>query len=375
MLSPDEKSNEPFWFLEGYLSGTKRLWRVQVRKFPFRIGRRPDLDLTLSTGSVSQEHAVLMFEEGRLYVRDLSSTNGTFVNRKRITEDTQIEEGDIIHFSVQEFRVGIERPQNWATTTNATRIYEGNLPHELAVGTRQFLDMLRDRKVMPLFQPICDMQDGSIFGYELLGRGDFDGLPKSPGELFRIASSLGMEAELSMVFRQIGVEVGRNAALQGKLFVNMHPVEAQQQRFLESLAELRKAAPELPIILEIHEAAVANVAAMRELRVKLADMKMGLAYDDFGAGQARLLELVEAPPDVLKFDMALIRGIDRAGPQKQQLLASLIGISKDLGILNLAEGIEDAEETRVCREMGFALAQGYYFGKPAAAPTALKLEP
>lgn len=47
-----------------------------------------------------------------------------------------------------------------------------------------------------------------------------------------------------------------------------------------------------------------------------------LVYDDFGAGQARVLELAEAPSDVLKFDMSLIRDIDSAPPPRQRLVGS-----------------------------------------------------
>ena len=51
---------------------------------------------------------------------------------------------------------------------------------------------------------------------------------------------------------------------------------------------------------------------MRHLRRSLKDLAIGMAYDDFGAGQARLIELTEVPPDVLKFDIALTKDVHRA---------------------------------------------------------------
>jgi EAL domain-containing protein (putative c-di-GMP-specific phosphodiesterase class I) len=119
--------------------------------------------------------------------------------------------------------------------------------------------------------------------------------------------------------------------------------------------------------LEIHEAAVTCVKQMREMRALLNELNMGLAYDDFGAGQARIVELGEAPPDYLKFDIELIRDIDHASPERQRMLASLVNIVGDLGIASLAEGVETAAEHETCLQMGFNFGQGFHYGKPALA--------
>ena len=103
---------------------------------------------------------------------------------------------------------------------------------------------------------------------------------------------------------------------------------------------------------------------MKRFRGVLSDLEMQLSYDDFGAGQGRLLELGEVPPDVLKFDMQLIRDIDTASATRQDLLASLVRIAIDLGTTPLAEGVETAGEHQTCQQMGFLLGQGYRYGRP-----------
>ena len=108
-----------------------------------------------------------------------------------------------------------------------------------------------------------------------------------------------------------------------------------------------------------------DVATIKMLRLVLTDLNMKLAYDDFGAGQARLNELVEARPDYLKFDRKLIAGLNSANTSRQQLVQSLVTMSKQLGITTLAEGVETAEEAAACKQIGFELMQGFYFGKPA----------
>jgi EAL domain-containing protein (putative c-di-GMP-specific phosphodiesterase class I) len=119
--------------------------------------------------------------------------------------------------------------------------------------------------------------------------------------------------------------------------------------------------------LEVHEAAITDVARLRALRDEMKAIGVDLAYDDFGAGQARLLELAEAPPDVLKFDIHLIRGLPESPRQRQQLVESLVRVTTELGITPLAEGVETAAEAEVCGQLGFQLAQGYYFGYPKPA--------
>jgi EAL domain-containing protein (putative c-di-GMP-specific phosphodiesterase class I) len=97
---------------------------------------------------------------------------------------------------------------------------------------------------------------------------------------------------------------------------------------------------------------------------------MQLAYDDFGTGQARLQDIVVVPPDFLKFDMSMIRGLDLATAGQQRLVRSLVEMARSLGIRVLAEGIETAGEHEACQQLGFELAQGFFYGKPARLPEA-----
>jgi EAL domain-containing protein (putative c-di-GMP-specific phosphodiesterase class I) len=96
---------------------------------------------------------------------------------------------------------------------------------------------------------------------------------------------------------------------------------------------------------------------------------MGLAFDDFGAGQARIAELAEIRPDHLKFDRRIITGLDVADPSRRRFVQSLIQAVHDLGILALAEGIETQGEFEVCRDLGFETAQGFYLGLPESVET------
>jgi EAL domain-containing protein (putative c-di-GMP-specific phosphodiesterase class I) len=131
-----------------------------------------------------------------------------------------------------------------------------------------------------------------------------------------------------------------------------------------SLREIRHARPQQPLTLEVHEAAAADLCTMKMLRLVLDDLNMKLAYDDFGAGQARLAELVEARPDYVKFDRQLISGLDTTATGRLQMVESLVKMCRQLGIVTLGEGVETAAEAEACRKIGFELMQGFYFGRP-----------
>ncbi len=155
--------------------------------------------------------------------------------------------------------------------------------------------------------------DSQIFGYEILGRGNLPGFVRYPMKLFQIASTINMSAQLSRLFRQTGVSIGSTLPGRPVLFINTHPSEVRDwKRLVRNFQRLRSRFPRLQFAVEIHEGAVTDLYQMRSLRSLLKELDIMLAYDDFGSGQARLLELVEVPPDYLKVDRRLIRDIHLA---------------------------------------------------------------
>lgn len=364
------------WFLEGSL-GHGNTWLIPIEKLPFTIGRHEGSSLTLSSKKISRYHAVIDEFGGILRVRDLGSTNGTFVNRQPLRDernDVALQAGDVLHFGGMAFRLlteqesADEEPDASAVVSTTVMLDDAERLPTFVIQAKEFKQMLRSGAVSPRFQPIMRLPDGPSIGHELLGRGAFPGLPESPLELFAIAEHLGLEVALSQVFRRVGVAESKRLENRGTLFINMHPAEIELTSLLAALKELRDAEPSAPLALELHEKTVTDAIGMKRLKAALQDMQIQLAYDDFGAGQARLLELIQAPPDYLKFDISLIRDIHLQPPRSQQVIKTLVDIAKDLGIATLAEGVEVAEEAEVCVKLGFELAQGYFYSRPFQLP-------
>ena len=356
------------WLLESRMDGGRQLRQIPIAPIPFRIGRMPGLDLVLPSQLVSKTHAEISEANGALRLRDLRSTNGTFVNRQPAT-DVSLREGDIVHFADFEFRIGRRehvtvRIDDNDGTTGTISISALRLPQGLAEGTREMRDLLEEEAVTVLFQPIVRLPGGQVEAYEVLGRGTHPKLPEDPESLFKIAAGIGKATQLSRLLRKKAVDMVKHRTDMPTLFLNTHPAEMEEPGLLESLEELRRSAPHLRLTLEIHESALAQPQFIAWLRTKLTEINVGIAYDDFGAGQARLLELAEAPPHYLKFDRRFICGIDKAPPSRRRLLASLVAAARELLVKTVAEGCETAAEVEVCTTLGFTHAQGYHFARP-----------
>jgi EAL domain-containing protein (putative c-di-GMP-specific phosphodiesterase class I) len=345
------------WYLEGHVNDSEPRRHVNLCAFPFRIGRLPDLALCLPSPSVSKLHAEIWLDGEQLLVRDLGSTNGTFVNGRRVQKETGLSCGDLLQFANLVFHVRQHRTEALDRTVS-------EIPSGWIKCLMQFDRLMTERAVVPYFQPIVVMPTGERIGFEILARSRLEGL-ENPGAMFSAAAQLNLECELSSMLRTEGARVGRGLAGRPHLFLNTHPKEMGRPDLIASLAELRRDMQSQPVTVEIHEGAVTDMSWMHQLRDALRDLDMRLAYDDFGAGQARLLELTEVPPDYVKFDINLIRNIHLGNAGRQQTLQTLVRMVRELGIATLAEGTECAEEVEVCRQIGFDYAQGYYFGRPA----------
>jgi len=346
------------WYLCGAIAEGDRTRETTISKPRFRIGRRSACDLRVAWPTVSGVHAEFVKTSGVLVLRDLGSTNGTFVNGRQITSDCILSEGDVIQLGSAEFRVGSRSEDNSRGTVH----WNGG---ELTTRLVAFERLVSGDGLIPHFQPIVKLSDASTIGFEVLARSQIREFP-TPREMFDTAAQLDRETELSEASRIVGVQKSLDMPPEQTLYLNTHPTESQGDRLIRSLERLRASSPNQSLCLEIHEAAVTDLRATAKLRKQLKGLDIKLAYDDFGAGQARMLDLVEVPPDVLKFDISLIRNINNASPKRHKMVRTLVEMVLDFGISPLAEGIETSAEAETCRHLGFDLAQGFYFGRPAA---------
>ena len=344
-----------------------------IARLPCQVGRSKENDLMIANLGLSRSHAIIARDiSGQLRLVDENSTNGTFVNRQRIEGYCLLKENDIIHFANAEFKLRlrlIEQESVLAFDEMHTMVMPENMPlsEHFVPNEAEFDELILGHGLSGAAQPIVDARTRQIIGYELLGRANHPHLPNSPIELFGLAEAMDREVDLSLAFRDFGIRKFASRITGNTLFINAHPKETFSELFLSSLEQLRRSLPNLSIVVEIHESAVTDIVKLRELANRLASLDIRFAYDDFGAGQARLLELADVPAHFVKFDMSLIRGLHKASPRKRQMVRNLVQMVLATGSIPLAEGVEDEEEAQACVEMGFHLIQGFLTGRPIPA--------
>ena len=347
------------WVLSGRCSGGDDIRCFMLREMPFQVGRRPGLSLLLPADTVSGLHAEFYQDGTRLCLRDLGSTNGTFVNGERLLGSRELHDNDVIQFSDLPFRL--------------TRSPTADLSHtrtkdacDQALAIVQFDRLITGKAIIPHYQPIVDLASGRTVAFEVLARSRLIGL-ETPGLMFAAAAHFGLCGDLSEKLRQVAVEDSYRLRDVPHLFLNTHPCELNTRTLLRSCEELRSISPRQPLTIEMHEAAMTNVEEMIVLRDGLEQLDISLAFDDFGAGQARILEIAAVRPQYVKFDRCMIHDLHSADSSRQRVVSMLVRMILDVGIIPLSECVENAEEAAACIEAGFVLSQGYLHGKPMPA--------
>ncbi len=344
-----------------------------IAQLPYRIGRSKNNDLAVANLGLSRLHAVLAPDiSGQMRLVDQDSTNGTFVNRSRVEGYCLLNENDIIHFGTAEFKLRL-RLVDQSEATSFDEMHTMVMPKNLSLSENflsneaEFDELIMGQGLSGAAQPIVDAHTRKIVGYEFLGRANHPQLPSTPIELFGLAETMGRELDLSVAFREFGFKNMAPRILDNLLFINAHPKETFNESFIASLELLHKTSRKLNIVVEIHESAVTDVVKLHALANRLAQLDIRFAYDDFGAGQARFLELADVPPHFVKFDRALIDGLHKASQRKRTVVSDLVQMVLEAGSVPIAEGVEHEEDARVCTDMGVPLIQGYLTGRPIPA--------
>lgn len=333
------------------------------------VGRHRDAKIAIQHETVSTRHARFSIVDGHLAVTDLSSTNGTYVNGHRLESTQLLKPGDTIQFG----KVIFDLHSDVVTLDRETNLTVIDEVFPLAVAEkarRAVPELASSDHLQAWFQPIVQMADRSIFAWEVLARGRMDDL-SSAGQIFQAAESQGVAAEISERIRYLGANIASGMGTGCPFFLNTHPHEFAEDRLLASLAQLRDIFPALPLVIEIHEQAVADQKHLKELIAGIRDLGCQFAYDDFGVGSSRILEILEFPPDYVKFDIEFVRRVSNRDIPYDKA-NSLVNVLKNLNVRLLAEGVETEQQHERCFELGIELGQGYLYGRPLPAEDAFR---
>ena len=207
------------------------------------------------------------------------------------------------------------------------------------------------------YQPIVSWSERRVFGFEALVRSREPTLP-TPSALFDAAERLGRLVDLGRAIR--GAALPAVAHQQALLFVNLHPLDLNDEALFDAASALSSLARQ--VVLEITERASLVADAAQRIAV-LRRLGYRIAVDDLGAGYAGLSTLAVLEPEVVKIDMSLSRGIDGSST-KRKLVRALVELAGDLGAELIVEGVETVAERDTLAELGCDLQQGFLFALP-----------
>ncbi|MEG1896547.1 MAG: EAL domain-containing protein, partial [Oscillospiraceae bacterium] len=234
-------------------------------------------------------------------------------------------------------------------------------------GEEALNQLVEQRQVRYAFQPIVRVQDGSIYGYEMLMRPQSSHLT-NVNEVLRVAraqSKIGQIEALtwSMALEAFLRQVQENSiSCQTKVFVNSIPGQILSP---DQIADIEKIYKDiLPnVVLEITEDEKDNKDYTAKKLSVLRSWGGLVALDDFGSGYNGENMLVYTEPDIIKIDIGLVRDID-SDENRRRLVNNILFYAKERGIKTLAEGVETKSEMCVLVKMGVEYLQGYYLSKP-----------
>jgi EAL domain-containing protein (putative c-di-GMP-specific phosphodiesterase class I)/GGDEF domain-containing protein len=235
----------------------------------------------------------------------------------------------------------------------------------------QLRKVLADRAVTAVFQPIFGFQEGRVLGHEALVRGPEGSLVQAPAELFGAAEDEGVAVELNLLCVQEILRSFGERKIEGTLFLNVSPLVIMQRGFSqERVARYLHHLGLEPgrIVIELTEDYPAlDFRLVHEALMLYRSMGFRVAIDDLGEGFSSLRLWSELKPEYVKADKHFVTGIAN-DPVKMQFLRAIQHIAVNSGSLVIAEGIENAADFKVVKDIGIACGQGWFIGRPSECP-------
>jgi diguanylate cyclase (GGDEF)-like protein len=225
--------------------------------------------------------------------------------------------------------------------------------------------IVEGRGIRSVYQPIFNLGDGTVFGYEALARPSDDPQCDDVRAMFETARRIGFLRDLDWICRRAAIEGGSKESTDKPLFVNvsttalLDPVHAVDQLVL--LARWGHRSP-AKIVLEISdEEEGADRERLMDVIRSYRAAGFRFAISNVGEGRSTIEMLVAANPEFIK-----IAGSLSTAPASQaagSAIQAIITFARAQGTTVLAEGIESETQLSNLRELRVSLGQGNLLGR------------
>ena len=232
---------------------------------------------------------------------------------------------------------------------------------------RRFHELLLDRRVHSVYEPIVEVDTNVVYAYEALARGPEGSEFHAPLAMFGEAERQGLVFELDCLCRASGLAGAIDFPEGSKLFLNVlpsaiHDPNFRSERLIRTLAECRLTPKD--VVFEVSERqSIRDFDAFREMRDYYRKLGFAFALDDTGSGYAGLEALLEIEPEYIKVDRVFVSGVDE-DTLRQDVLLALRGVAEKTGAKIIGEGLDTLEELSMLSHLGIHYGQGWLFGHP-----------
>lgn len=242
-----------------------------------------------------------------------------------------------------------------------------------AIDTRELADAISSGAIAVHYQPKVDMARGMVCGVEALARWTHPLLgPVGPDRFVEVAEQEGLIHALTLaVLRQAFADAARwrERGLNLSLAVNLSPVLLEDPSLVRELSQLLDdhGLDARQVVLEITENSVVDcmgVALGVLARLRLKGFR--LSIDDYGTGFSSMQQLARIPFTELKIDRAFVHGAARR-TNLRVILQSALDMSRQLGLVTVAEGIETLPDWQLVRDSGCGVGQGFLISRAMPA--------
>jgi EAL domain-containing protein (putative c-di-GMP-specific phosphodiesterase class I) len=227
--------------------------------------------------------------------------------------------------------------------------------------------MLERRDVTTLFQPILELPERSVLGFEALSRGPAGSYLEPAEHLFGFTERAGFLGEVEQLCTEEALDAARRLPNGATVFLNLSAAGLDHiESSPRGLAERVRARGIDPsrLVVEITERTYADdPVRLRDMVADLRQVGFRLAIDDMGTGYSSLHAVADLRPDFIKLDQLLVRDLARE-PIKRNLVSAILGFARTSDSRVIAEGVESADDVESLEELGVRLQQGFYLGLP-----------
>ncbi len=247
----------------------------------------------------------------------------------------------------------------------------------------KILKALGEDRFVPYFQPILDLRDGSIHHYEALARmeeGEGTDTILMPGDFISTAERFGLIGSIDRTIMKKAMLMQAETSKKGvplSFAVNLSGKDLGDPdllRFLSGAIEETGADPER-MVFEITETeAVRDLEVAKDFVKELKSIGCLFSLDDFGVGFTSFVYLKEMDVDFVKIDGSFIKNLHR-NANDQLFVKAIVDVAKGMGIMTVAEFVEEAPALEILKKFGVDYAQGYLIGGPTPALGPAKWSP